>query len=368
MPCRHPVHHHLGECAGRFFALLQTISQLFSFGIPGPPTVLASELGDVVVRRVLIRFRFIDNENRCHPFGEGGVLREHCAYGSLITLLGDVVAEHLPGQSGRHLGYLVSPSLDREARWRFRCVFEMAAGDPGHPGGSTFKTNLPSPSRAATAYWQNRHPIFHYFHGPPWPLADRSGEAIPKEVQIGGEVTSEGTTIAPRGVWVVYLHRIGFAILEEGPLAVDREPFGRVPVDGHEEGVVPFGEELGLACYGGEHWAIALDRLSEKVDGGGEFAGREPGAQKKLASKMVGTATLVGAALGLGAQMYSNAVRKLPLMRHPWEHLLAIGLGGTFGSAVVKWEQGMAEQVEKTLAETKEANRKRFLGTMRVEH
>lgn len=70
---------------------------------------------------------------------------------------------------------------------------------------------------------------------------------------------------------------------------------------------------------------------------------------------MPATATLVGSALGLGVQLYSNAVRKLPLLRSalpwlqccalathpnadPWEHVIAVGLGGVAGSAIVAWE------------------------------
>ena len=29
-----------------------------------------------------------------------------------------------------------------------------------------------------------------------------------------------------------------------------------------------------------------------------------------------------------GVQLYANAIRKLPLMRSPWEHVIAIGLVG----------------------------------------
>ncbi len=34
---------------------------------------------------------------------------------------------------------------------------------------------------------------------------------------------------------------------------------------------------------------------------------------------------LIGGILGLTVQLYSNAVRKLPLARHPWEHVLWTG-------------------------------------------
>ncbi|RVW75559.1 hypothetical protein CK203_056468 [Vitis vinifera] len=47
-------------------------------------------------------------------------------------------------------------------------------------------------------------------------------------------------------------------------------------------------------------------------------------------------ATVVGAVLGLSVQLHSNALRKLLLMRHPWEHVLAIGIGAVFGNQLVK--------------------------------
>ena len=46
---------------------------------------------------------------------------------------------------------------------------------------------------------------------------------------------------------------------------------------------------------------------------------------------MAVSGTVFGAILGLGVQFYSNAVRKLPLMRNPWEHAIALGLGGFAG-------------------------------------
>ena len=46
---------------------------------------------------------------------------------------------------------------------------------------------------------------------------------------------------------------------------------------------------------------------------------------------MAVSGTVFGAMLGLGVQFYSNAVRKLPLMRNPWEHAIALGVGGFAG-------------------------------------
>eukprot|EP00898_Chlorokybus_atmophyticus_P006058 jgi/Chlat1/6453/Chrsp45S05957 len=74
---------------------------------------------------------------------------------------------------------------------------------------------------------------------------------------------------------------------------------------------------------------------------------------------MPATATIVGMYLGLGVQLYSNAVRKLPLMRHPWEHLLAIGLGGAFGSGVARWEEKLIVQTTEYLEQREALNKRR---------
>lgn len=58
------------------------------------------------------------------------------------------------------------------------------------------------------------------------------------------------------------------------------------------------------------------------------------------------SATVVGAVLGLGVQLYTNAVRKLPLMRSPWQHAIAATAGGAFGSWLVTFEA----KTEKELA------------------
>lgn len=80
---------------------------------------------------------------------------------------------------------------------------------------------------------------------------------------------------------------------------------------------------------------------------------------------MVSSATLIGAAFGLSCQLYSNAVRKLPLMRHPWEHLVGIGLGAWAGNALVKWEEQATVSLDKMLEETAAQNRRRYGGLPR---
>ncbi len=55
--------------------------------------------------------------------------------------------------------------------------------------------------------------------------------------------------------------------------------------------------------------------------------------------------TLVGAVLGLGVQVYANAVRKVPLLEGPWRHGAAMLAGAAFGSWLVDFE----ERTEKDL-------------------
>ncbi|KAM3204443.1 hypothetical protein CQW23_23518 [Capsicum baccatum] len=72
------------------------------------------------------------------------------------------------------------------------------------------------------------------------------------------------------------------------------------------------------------------------------------------------TATMVGAILGFGTQVYSNALRKLPIMRHPWEHLLGIGIGVVAVNQFVKWEVKCNEDLNKLLEKSKHANERRY--------
>ncbi|XP_038877498.1 uncharacterized protein LOC120069769 isoform X3 [Benincasa hispida] len=65
-------------------------------------------------------------------------------------------------------------------------------------------------------------------------------------------------------------------------------------------------------------------------------------------------ATMIGALLGLGTQMCSNALRKLPHMRHPWGHLVGMGLGAVFFNELVKRDARHYEALDK-MFETVEA-------------
>ena len=63
----------------------------------------------------------------------------------------------------------------------------------------------------------------------------------------------------------------------------------------------------------------------------------------------------VGSLLGLGVQLYANAVRKLPLMRNPWEHVIGIGLGGYAGKWLVEFEERTALELDEILQRRAEA-------------
>uniref|UniRef100_A0A803NA25 Uncharacterized protein n=1 Tax=Chenopodium quinoa TaxID=63459 RepID=A0A803NA25_CHEQI len=77
---------------------------------------------------------------------------------------------------------------------------------------------------------------------------------------------------------------------------------------------------------------------------------------------MAWSATAIGALLGLGTQMYSNALRKLPYMRHPWEHVLGMGLGAVFVNQLVKWDAKLQVDLDKMLEKSKAANERRYIG------
>ncbi|CAN0911780.1 hypothetical protein LINGRAHAP2_LOCUS27048, partial [Linum grandiflorum] len=76
---------------------------------------------------------------------------------------------------------------------------------------------------------------------------------------------------------------------------------------------------------------------------------------------MAWSATMIGALLGLGTQMYSNALRKLPYMRHPWEHVVGMGLGVVFVNQLVKWDAQLQVDLDKMLEKAKAANERRYV-------
>ena len=55
-------------------------------------------------------------------------------------------------------------------------------------------------------------------------------------------------------------------------------------------------------------------------------------------------------------------VRKLPLLHHPWEHVIAGSLGAYAGSWLVQWERRTGVELQEML-EKRAENNKRISGT-----
>ncbi|KAH7621201.1 hypothetical protein Ndes2526B_g04015 [Nannochloris sp. 'desiccata'] len=70
------------------------------------------------------------------------------------------------------------------------------------------------------------------------------------------------------------------------------------------------------------------------------------------------SATVIGAVLGFGVQIYANAVRKLPLMQGPWQHAIAAGAGAAFGSWLVDFEARTEKDLQVLMEKRAEAERK----------
>ena len=60
------------------------------------------------------------------------------------------------------------------------------------------------------------------------------------------------------------------------------------------------------------------------------------------------SAAITGAFLGLGVQLYVNAIRKLPMFRNPWQHAIAAGAGAGFTTWLVEYEARTEKEVAGT--------------------
>ncbi|KAL4450699.1 hypothetical protein ABPG77_001055 [Micractinium sp. CCAP 211/92] len=66
---------------------------------------------------------------------------------------------------------------------------------------------------------------------------------------------------------------------------------------------------------------------------------------------------IAGAVLGAGVQFYVNAVRKLPLTRAPYLHVLWAGAGASFGAWLVDFEERTEKELAEMLSKRAEANK-----------
>ncbi|PSC68777.1 Excitatory amino acid transporter 1 [Micractinium conductrix] len=69
------------------------------------------------------------------------------------------------------------------------------------------------------------------------------------------------------------------------------------------------------------------------------------------------SAPVFGAVLGVGVQLYVNGVRKLPLLRDPWLHVLWAGAGASFGTWLNSFEERTEKDLHAMLAKRDEANK-----------
>eukprot|EP00242_Pyramimonas_sp_CCMP2087_P010719 CAMPEP_0198197150 /NCGR_PEP_ID=MMETSP1445-20131203/734_1 /TAXON_ID=36898 /ORGANISM="Pyramimonas sp., Strain CCMP2087" /LENGTH=76 /DNA_ID=CAMNT_0043866327 /DNA_START=105 /DNA_END=335 /DNA_ORIENTATION=- len=62
------------------------------------------------------------------------------------------------------------------------------------------------------------------------------------------------------------------------------------------------------------------------------------------------SATLAGMGAGLFVKLFSNGLRKMPLMREPWEHVLLMGAGAMAANAYVEYEVKIEQEVKDMMA------------------
>ncbi|KAF5733586.1 hypothetical protein HS088_TW16G00026 [Tripterygium wilfordii] len=82
---------------------------------------------------------------------------------------------------------------------------------------------------------------------------------------------------------------------------------------------------------------------------------------------MAVTVTMLGALWGLSVQLHSNALRRVPYMRHPWEHLIAMGCGSIFLNELTKFDKQIVEDTEKLVQKSRAANERRYFGSFLLE-
>ncbi|KAK9808481.1 hypothetical protein WJX73_010793 [Symbiochloris irregularis] len=64
-----------------------------------------------------------------------------------------------------------------------------------------------------------------------------------------------------------------------------------------------------------------------------------------------------GAGIGLSVQLFSNGIRKVPLLRDPWEHVFFIGAGAYLGDWLGKYEARTSAEIEDILQKRADKNK-----------
>jgi len=62
------------------------------------------------------------------------------------------------------------------------------------------------------------------------------------------------------------------------------------------------------------------------------------------------SATVVGALLGVGVQLYANVAQKLPALSSPWRHAASAVIGAGVASLVLDVEERATKDVQERMA------------------
>jgi len=66
------------------------------------------------------------------------------------------------------------------------------------------------------------------------------------------------------------------------------------------------------------------------------------------------TSTLLGGISGVGIVLFANALRKAPMMRAPWEHVIGAAVGSSIGAAYLRWEKFETDGLNAMITEYEE--------------
>eukprot|EP00924_Labyrinthula_sp_SR-Ha-C_P014082 snap_masked-scaffold_56-processed-gene-1.49-mRNA-1 protein AED:0.43 eAED:0.43 QI:0/-1/0/1/-1/1/1/0/70 len=58
---------------------------------------------------------------------------------------------------------------------------------------------------------------------------------------------------------------------------------------------------------------------------------------------------IIGGLIGISVNVYSNGLRKLPLMHRPWEHVIAFGVGGLAALKLKQFDEAQTENLNQKL-------------------
>ncbi|EKX41795.1 hypothetical protein GUITHDRAFT_153752 [Guillardia theta CCMP2712] len=69
---------------------------------------------------------------------------------------------------------------------------------------------------------------------------------------------------------------------------------------------------------------------------------------------------LMGATFGVLVKLYSNSLRRVSLLRQPWEHFLLAGIGAYSFQCIAVWTEQNIARYEEKLKEFKEGKQVKY--------